>query len=85
MNGFNSSINRANSSSVNCCAPSLHASAGFGCTSISNASAPIATAPLHMAITRSARPAPWLGSITIGECDSFLMIGMVERSSVLRV
>ncbi len=28
---------------------------------MSSASAPIATAPLHMAATRSALPAPWLG------------------------
>src|SRR5579884_45624 len=83
MNGFNSCIRRANNSSDTCCAPSLQASAGLGCTSMSNASAPIATAPLHIAITRSALPAPWLGSITTGECDSFLRIGMVERSSVL--
>ena len=85
MNGCNSSIKRANPSKVSCCAPSLQASAGLGWTSINRPSAPMAAAPLHMETTRSARPAPWLGSMMMGQCDSFLMIGMVERSSVLRV
>src|SRR5438477_2216806 len=85
INGRSSSISYLNTCNETCCAPSLQASAGFGCTSISKASAPIATAPLHMAMTKSALPAPWLGSITIGHCDSFLIIGTVERSSVLRV
>src|SRR5207249_2747273 len=77
MSGCNSFISCANSSSEICCVLSLRASDGLGCTSIKSASAPIATAPLHMAMTRSARPAPWLGSITIGQCDSCLMIGVV--------
>src|ERR1041385_7425900 len=85
MNGFSSSINLAKPSNDTCCAPSLQASAGFGCTSTRSASAPMATAPLHMAVTRSARPAPWLGSITMGQCDSFLITGIAPRSSVLRV
>jgi hypothetical protein len=58
ISGRKSRISCANTSSETCCAPSLHASAGLGCTSINSASAPMATAPLHMAATRSARPAP---------------------------
>jgi|GEM_PF-2341061 len=82
MNGFNSFISFANMSNDICCAPSLQASAGLGCTSINNASAPMATAPLHIAATRSARPAPWLGSTTIGQCDSRLMMGMADQAGV---
>src|SRR6266581_4610654 len=82
ISGRSSLIIWAKISRETCCVPSLQASAGLGCTSMSKASAPMATAPLHIALTRSARPAPWLGSITIGQCDSCLMIGMVERSKV---
>ena len=58
MNGFNSSINLAKPSSVSCCAPSLQASAGLGWTSISSPSAPIATAPLHIAVDQIRPPHP---------------------------
>ena len=58
MIGRSSFIIWAKISNDTCCFPSLHALEGSGCTSISNASAPIATAPLHIAFTKSARPAP---------------------------
>ena len=58
MKGRNSFMSCEKISSETCCVPSLQASAGFGWTSMSRASAPMATAPLHIAITRSARPAP---------------------------
>ena len=41
----------------------------------------IATAPWQRMATKSARPAPWLGSMTIGQCDSFLMMGTAEIRS----
>src|SRR5205823_5602884 len=61
MIGRNSFIISANTSKETCCLPSLQAFEGSGCTSMSSASAPMATAPLHIALTKSARPAPWLG------------------------
>ena len=46
-------------------------------------SAPIATAPLHIARTRSARPQPWLGSMMTGRCDSCLMMAMAHDYRIM--
>ena len=48
-------------------------------------SAPAATAARAIGATMSRRPAPWLGSATIGRWLSFLTTGIAEMSNVLRV
>src|SRR5439155_6222125 len=62
-----SAISRSNCDGNSDCAPSLSAWSGSSWTSMINPSAPAATAARAMGTTMSRRPAPWLGSATIGK------------------
>src|SRR6266851_1233759 len=80
-----SAIKRSNCEGNIDWAPSLSARSGSQCTSMIRPSAPAATAARAIGATMSRRPAPWLGSATIGRWLSFLTTGIAEMSNVLRV
>src|ERR1700691_1059640 len=77
---LNSSINFANCSGNNDCAPSDQAFIGSLCTSISNASAPAATDARAIGGTLSLRPVPCEGSPVIGRWEAFGKMGMGEKT-----
>src|SRR5213594_4081996 len=64
--------------------PSQRAHSGLEWTSISNPSAPAATAALDIGATRFHLPVAWLGSTITGKWDNSFRVGTAAKSRVLR-